>query len=290
MNRLIRFSMVLSWSFVSLSSLSAVFAAEDFVEVLDQHGDDGSGRYLYPSTITTKAADIRKLVYQQDAEFVTFEVSMAAITPETRIGISLINQAAYSAEEIDFTIGGTELRIPYWNGNGLNLIVADPDSSLFDHNVRIENPIGQPRPDNAIYVKHDPTLWLGGEGNEVSDARDVLRLDVSVERSGVGGDRFIIRLPKTVVSSILNPRSGIYAAFYSYLTTESSAVEYGAFEINSDLGGFVGWEDCDVYDILGLDQQEQFQLLAPKPDLSGLDATVVLRSTDDGFVFLPYNP
>ena len=103
MNRLIRCSMVLSWAFVSLSSLSAVFAAEDFVEVVDQHGDDGSGRYLYPSTIDTGAADIRKLVYQQDDEFVTFEVSMAAITPETRLGISLINQVAYSSEEIDFT-------------------------------------------------------------------------------------------------------------------------------------------------------------------------------------------
>jgi hypothetical protein len=196
--------------------------------------------------------------------------------------------------DFDFTIGGTELMVPYWNDHGIHALIAGPNSSLYDYNVEVENPPGQPRPDNAVYIYHDPTLWLGENGNASKDPTDVYRLEVLQERLDGESANWVLTVPlrRDLLEKFLTLKGNepvIYAAVMSYFVTTDGETEYGAHEISSQLGGHDSWEDPDVYDIAFAENQAD--LLKPKIDQAGNYGMAELKGESEGFfkIRLPWS-
>lgn len=263
--------------------------------ILDASEDDhGFGGLIYPEGVLAGSADImaaRFIVFEDKVEC---QIKMREWDATSRIGIALLDAGAMQESDYDFSIGGTELMLPYWNGHGLHALVASPDSELYDYNAKVENPAGQPRPDNAVYIYHDPTLWLGENGNASNDPYDVFRLQVRQQQLENDGANWLISvtIEREILEQFLTFEGDepvMYAALMSYFVTTSADTEFGALEVSAQLGGHDSWEDPDVYDIAFADNQAD--LLQPILGESGKKATSSLKGESQGFfkISLPWS-
>ncbi len=282
-------------SAVSLYSQAISASVYDSGWISDPIEDDhGFGGLVYPEGVLAGSGDIVAVRFVSDEDKVHCQIKMREWDPASRIAIALLDVNAMSESDFEFTIGGTELMVPYWLDHGIHALIAGPNSSLYDYNVEVENPAGQPRPDNAVYIYHDPTLWLGENGNASKDPTDVYRLDVVQERLEGESASWVLTVPlkREVLEKFLTFKGDepvIYAAVMSYFVTTGGETEYGAHEVSSQLGGHDSWEDPDVYDIAFAENQAD--LLKPKIDQTGKYKMSELKGESEGFfkVRLPWS-
>jgi hypothetical protein len=267
--------------------------SSDFEGGADDPADDdtGDGDYSYPSGVKPKSADLRQVSLRYSAKTGQLQLSIALseISDQTRVGVLLLDQVGFQAAARDWTIGGTELRAPAFTGHGVNVLLGKPSGSLFDYAAKNPNPAAEPRPDNAIYVSHLPTTWLGQAGSPTADPGDVQRVEVVV-KSHAKGKSFDVALPVTSLIGQLDTLSPkLYLMVYGYLLTGNNRTEFGSFDPGAAEGGTDSWEDSDAYDIAFVDSgTDQSQLLTVSGQ--GEAAAVVLERVGQGFLEISTGP
>lgn len=251
------------------------------IETTDAIADDnGAGSFLYPDGIDKGTADITRFSIKYSQDSWDFKISLKNPDAHTRVGMGIIDETAMASKELDFSIGGTELRLPYWNDHGVFTLLALPDTSLFDFTLEHPLPADQFRPDNSIYVQHEPTLWLNEKGEADEDPNSIYRLEVE-SIVGENDTTLIFSIDPKVVSPFVNTKSKIYILVYSYLVVPGEFVEYGAMEKTSLLGGTDSWEDSDIFDLAFTADQSS---ILQDSKLSGLEATNSVSQVGQGLL------
>ncbi|MBW2732293.1 MAG: hypothetical protein JRH20_07845 [Deltaproteobacteria bacterium] len=240
-----------------LSLWSADFASG---QVMDPEEDDtGDGDYTYPAGVPAGSVDLRSfsLAYSATSQTLSLSIGLRAITDHTRVGVLLLDETGFKQGAYDWTVGGTEIRAPLWNGHGVNMILADPDSMLFDFNATHPNPTSERRPDNVIYVHHDPTQWLGdlGASTALSDLKRLYVTKKNVDQVPT----LEVTVPAADVAPYLDTKTPkLYVLVYAYLVIDDRAsprrMEYGAYEVTeAENANSEWWADCDAYDVAFVD-------------------------------------
>lgn len=246
-----------------------------------------------PKTRLAGAADFRQFSLDYDATSgdVTITIGISEITTHTRVGLLLLDAID---QAVDYTSCGTELKMPAYAANGVNLILADPDGDLFDFiTPSLINGVGsEGRPDNVMWVNPSPQFELqdGTSGNVIYDA---YRVDVQIDRSGAF-DVLTAKIPGTRLARHLDLSGGsLYVGAYGYLlvdpgATNLTAIEYGALEVTANLGGAQGiydWWDADAYDLMFVDANTYDQAML----LTGTEANggAIVNALDAGILQIP---
>ncbi len=128
--------------------LGAYDSELDGYYAVDPEGDDvGTGEFSYPSGVADGAADIlgARVLLSPGGNGLQFEVDMAEITDETRVMLTLDSELnLLPAGSFNFD---TEVFTPDWNGHGIQICLAHPESP--DFNVWRNN---------RLYVSRDPAV------------------------------------------------------------------------------------------------------------------------------------
>jgi hypothetical protein len=276
--------------------------------VMDPEDDDqGPGTYVYPVGVDEGSSDLRsfELAYTAADGLLHFTVGLTAITENTRIGMLLLDDPSWANAGVDvvYTVGGTEVRAPNWNGTGVQLVLMDPDSPLFDFGA--DNDIDpfsdDPRPDNAIYLsENNGAPFLGADGMASYDVANLQRIDVTVD-TVVAPNTMSFDVDANWLAPHLDTTGGnLYVAIWTYTLIDVPMdqwfqIEFGAVELTEALGGLPNsatdsWRDCDAYDVMFFDvpyTQEEF-LYVPARFAGDAAATVVaFENVDEGVLQIP---
>lgn len=276
--------------------------------VMDPAGDDyGPGTYVYPRGVPMGTADLRsfELSYTAADEMLHFTIGVEAITDNTRLSLLLLDDAAWANAGISsvYTIGGTELRAPNWNDSGVQIILMDPASTLFDYAaINDLSPFSDnPAPDNAVYLRElSGAPFLGADGLPSTSMMNLERLSVTVDTM-VDPNTLSFDIDANLLTPYLDTEStNLYASLWAYTLIdlpmdEWFQIEFGALELTETLGGLPdsaldNWRDADAYDLMffgGASTQEQF-LIVPEMFVGAADDTVVtFESVDEGVLQIP---
>jgi hypothetical protein len=239
--------------------------------VLDPEDDDqGPGTYVYPPGVDEGSSDLRsfQLSYTAADGVLHFSIGLTSITENTRISMLLLDDAAWAnaGANIVYTVGGTEVRAPNWNDSGVQIILMDPDSPLFDFGAinDIDPFSDNPRPDNAIYLRESSGApFLGADGMPSYDAGNVQRLAVTVDTAASPSTMTFDVDAHWLVPYLDTTGGNLYVALWTYTLIdvpmpEWYTIEFGALEITEALGGLPAgamddWRDCDAYDVMFFD-------------------------------------
>ncbi|MEX1367673.1 MAG: glucodextranase DOMON-like domain-containing protein [Nannocystaceae bacterium] len=276
--------------------------------LMDPAGDDyGPGTYVYPMGVPMGTADLRsfQLDYTAASETLSFTIGLEAITDNTRISLLLLDDAAWANAGVDtvFTVGGTEVRGPNWNDSGVQMILMDPASPLFDFGAinDIDPFSDNPRPDNAIYLRESSGApFLGADGMFSTSMMNLERLGVTVDTM-VDPNTLSFDIDANLLSPFLDTNgSNLYVAIWTYTLIDLPMdqwfqIEFGAVELTEALGGLPNaaadnWRDVDAYDMMFFDggpTQEEF-LLVPELFMGDPAGTVVtFESLGEGVLEIP---
>jgi hypothetical protein len=283
----------------------ADFASD--LEMDPEDDDQGPGTYSYPMGVDDGSSDLRsfELTYTAADEMLHFTLGLTSITDNTRISLMLLDDPAWAnaGSNVVFTVGGTEVRAPNWNDTGVQLVLMDPDSTLFDYGaVNDLDPFSDnPRPDNAIYLsENDGAPFLGADGMPSYTIDNVHRLDVTVDT---------LASPNTlsfdIDANVLAPHldtdaENLYVAIWTYTLIELPMdqwfqIEFGAVEVTEDLGGLpnsadANWRDCDAYDVMFFDgayTQEDFLDVPEMFPGDAVDTVVAFENVGEGVLQIP---
>lgn len=277
-------------------------------EVLDPEDDDyGPGTYVYPMGVDTGSSDLRSFAmdYTASDEMLHFTLGLTTITENTRISMLLLDDAAWAnaGNSIVFTVGGTEVRAPNWNDSGVQLVLMDPDSPLFDFgSINDIDPFSDnPRPDNAIYLREaNGAPFLGEDGMPSSDAGNLRRLNVTVDAM-VDPNTMSFDIDANWLSPYLDTESGnLYVAIWTYTLIDLpmdqwNQIEFGAVELTEALGGLANtamdnWRDPDAYDMMffgGAYTQETFMDVPVMFMGDPANTVVTFGNVDEGVLQIP---
>ncbi|MCX4242976.1 hypothetical protein OEB96_20270 [Paraliomyxa miuraensis] len=276
--------------------------------LLDPEDDDyGPGDYVYPMGVDSGSSDLRtfELDYTAVDGMLHFTLGLTTITENTRISMLLLDDDAWAnaGSDIVYTVGGTEVRTPNWNDSGVQLILMDPASPLFDFGAinDIDPFSDNPRPDNAIYLREaSGAPFLGEDGMPSYSTMNLRRLDVMVDTMA-DPNTMSFDVDATWLAPYLDTQStNLYVAVWTYTLIDLPMdqwfqIEFGAVEITEALGGLpVGtmddWRDCDAYDMMFFDgafSQESF-LDVPAMFMGDPANTVVtFENVDEGVLQVP---
>jgi hypothetical protein len=283
----------------------ADFASE---VVMDPEDDDqGPGTYSYPLGVDDGSSDLRsfQLSYTAADAMLHFTIELTSISDNTRISMLLLDDPAWANAGVDvvYTVGGTEVRAPNWNDSGVQLVLMDPDSPLFDFGAinDIDPFSDNPRPDNAIYLREaSGAPFLGADGMPSYSADDVQRLDVTVDTTASPNTMTFDVDANWLVPYLDTEGANLYVAIWTYTLIDLPMdqwfqIEFGALEITEALGGLPGsamddWRDCDAYDVMFFDgayTQEEF-LTVPEMFAGDPSNTVVtFENVGEGVLQVP---
>lgn len=240
-------------------------------ELLDPEDDDyGPGAYVYPMGVDDASSDLRsfELDYTAADGLLHFTIGLTAITDNTRISMLLLDDDAWAnaGASIVYTVGGTEVRGPNWNASGVQLVLMDPDSALFDFGAinDIDPFSNNPRPDNAIYISEaNEAPFLGEDGMPSYDLMNLRRLDVTVDTMAMPNTMTFDIDANWLTSYLDTSSSNLYVAIWTYTLIDLpmdqwGQIEFGAVELTEALGGLPNaaqdnWRDCDAYDMMFFD-------------------------------------
>lgn len=275
--------------------------------VMDPAGDDyGPGTYVYPMGVPMGTADLRsfELSYTAMDQMLHFTIGVEAITDNTRLSLLLLDDPAWANAGVNnvYTVGGVEVRGPDWNDNGVQIVLMDPASPLFDFGAinDIDPFSDNPRPDNAIYLREmNGAPFLGADGMFSSSMMNLERLNVVVDTM-VDPNTLSFDLDANLVAPYLDTMSSnLYVALWSYTLIDLPMdqwfqIEFGAVEITETLGGLPNaaadnWRDPDTYDMMFFSgtTQEEF-LTIPEMFMGDPANTVVLfENVDEGVLQIP---
>lgn len=250
---------------IDLSVWEADFASGLVIDPEDD--DQGPGTYVYPMGVDGGSSDLRsfELDYSAADSMLHFTLGLTSITENTRIGMLLLDEPAWSnaGMNVVFTVGGTEVRAPDWNASGVQLVLMDPDSPLFDFGAinDIDPFSDNPRPDNAIYLSEsDGAPFLGADGLPSYSTANLQRLDVTVDAL-VDPNTMSFDVDANWLAPYFDTTGGnVYVAIWTYTLLELpmgqwNEIEFGALELTEALGGLPNaamdnWRDCDAYDVM----------------------------------------
>ena len=276
--------------------------------VMDPEDDDqGPGSYLYPAGVDDGSSDLRsfELSYTAADNLLHFTIGLTSITENTRISLMLLDDPSWAnaGNNSVYTVGGTEVRVPNWNQTGVQLVLMDPASPLFDFGA--ENDIDPfsdtPRPDNAIYLsENDGAPFLGADGMPSYDLANVQRIDVTVDTAASPNTMTFDVDANWLASHIDTEAANLYVALWTYTIIDLPMdqwfqIEFGALEITAALGGLGdgvadNWRDADVYDVMFFDgayTQEEL-LTVPETFMGDASETVVtFENVDEGVLQIP---
>lgn len=276
--------------------------------LLDAQDDDyGPGDYVYPMGVDDTSSDLRsfELDYTAVDGMLHFTIGLTSITENTRIGMMLLDDTSWAnaGSDIVFTVGGTEVRSPNWNGSGVQLVLMDPASPLFDFGAinDIDPFSDNPRPDNAIYLSEsNGAPFLGEDGMPSYDTMNLRRLDVAVD-AAADPNTMSFDLDANWIAPYLDTEaSNLYVAVWTYTLIDLpmadwGQIEFGAVEITEALGGLpVGtmddWRDTDAYDMMFFDgaySQESFLDVPAMFMGDPADTVVTFGNVDEGVLQVP---
>jgi len=259
----------------------SVWMADFSSELVEDPEDDdvGPGSYVYPMGVDAGSSDLRsfQLSYTAADSLLHFSIGLTSITENTRIAMMLLDDPAWANAAMSnfvFTVGGTEVRAPNWNGTGVQMILMDPSSPLFDFGaINDIDPFSDvPRPDNAIYLSEgDGAPFLGADGNPSYDDANLERLEVVVD-TAVSPNTMTFEIDANLLAPYLDTESeNLYVAIWTYTIIDVPMadwymIEFGALEMTEALGGLPNsaadnWRDSDAYDMMFFDgafTQEEF--------------------------------
>lgn len=283
----------------------ADFASEVIMDPEDD--DQGPGTYAYPLGVDDGSSDLRsfQLSYTAADGLLHFTIELTSITENTRISMLLLDDPAWANAGVSsvFTVGGTEVRAPNWNDNGVQMVLMDPSSPLFDFGAinDIDPFSDNPRPDNAIYLREaNGAPFLGADGMPSYDDANVQRLDVVVD-TAVSPNTMTFDVDANWLVPYLDTTGGnLYVAIWTYTLIDVPmdqwfTIEFGALELTEALGGLPNgamdnWRDCDAYDVMFFDgayTQEQF-LTVPEMFMGDPSNTVVtFENVGEGVLQVP---
>lgn len=283
----------------------ADFAAE---VVLDPEDDDyGPGSYVYPMGVDDTSSDLRsfEMSYTAADGLMHFTIGLTSISDNTRIGMMLLDDAAWANAGADnvFTVGGVELRSPNWNATGVQMILMDPDSALFDFGAinDIDPFSDNPRPDNAIYLEEaNGAPFLGADGLPSYVTGNLQRLDVTVD-AAASPATLTFDVDAHWLTPYLDTESpNLYVAVWAYTLIDVPMpdwymIEFGALELTEALGGLPNvapdnWRDCDAYDVMFFDgayTQESFLDVPAMPMGDPVSSVVVFETVGEGVLQIP---
>lgn len=275
---------------------------------LDPEDDDfGPGTYVYPMGVDTGSSDLRsfELDYTADDETLHFTIGLTSITDNTRISMMLLDDAAWAnaGNDIVFTVGGTEVRSPNWNDSGVQLVLMDPDSTLFDFGAinDIDPFSDNPRPDNAIYLREaSGAPFLGEDGMPSYEMANLRRLDVTVDAVADPNTLGFDVDANWLAPYLDTESSNLYVAIWTYTLVDLpmeqwNEIEFGAVELTEALGGLPDaamddWRDCDAYDMMffgGAYTQEELLTVPEMFRGDPANTVVTLENVEEGVLQVP---
>jgi hypothetical protein len=234
-----------------------------------------------------------------------FTIGLTTISDNTRIGMMLLDDAAWANAGANhvFTVGGAEVRSPNWNATGVQLVLMDPNSALFDFGAinDIDPFSDNPRPDNAIYLdESNGAPFLGADGLPSYGTGNLQRLDVAVD-TGASPATMSFDVDASWLTPYLDTESpNLYVAIWSYTIIDVPMadwymIEFGALEVTEALGGLSNvapdnWRDCDAYDVMffeGAYTQESFLDVPVMPMGDPVSSVVVFENVGEGVLQIP---
>jgi len=283
----------------------ADFASE---VVMDPEDDDyGPGTYVYPMGVDDASSDLRsfELSYTAADGLLHFTIGLTSIGDNTRIGMMLLDDAAWAnaGTSAVFTVGGVEVRSPNWNSTGVQMILMDPSSPLFDFGAinDIDPFSDNPRPDNAIYLDEaNGAPFLGADGLASYATDNLQRLDVTVDTMAAPATMSFDVDANWLTPYLDTESPNLYVAIWTYTLIDVPMpdwymIEFGALELTEALGGLSNgaadnWRDCDAYDMMffaGAYDQETFLDVPAMFAGEAVDTVVVFENVDEGVLQVP---
>jgi glycosidase len=220
----------------------------------NENDDKGGGNYSYAG-VPVGSADIREVNITTSANVnsLNFNIKMETVNQFTRLGFSIVNNLNGVYTE---AMQNVELRIPEWNGKGVFIILASPNSAYYDSSC-----------ENIIFTSRNPL-------------QTSIRINIDSSATTVGEINF--SLPLSLLESIMGTfNTPWYLGIYSYLKNQN-----GTIEVNSASGGSNAVEDPDVYDVIFFaDQNFQERLLSnySSPEDIGGPRIAVIGKEERGY-------
>ena len=226
----------------------------------------GDVQYTPPSEISPEELDIEQFRIEaigEDYDQLHFVVKMGGINDRTRLGLLVTNPVSTLADgprELD-------LELPDWNGAGIFLSLADPNSVTFNSTI-----------ENRFQESRDPEIF----GNQV----------VQIDAGALTLNQFDFIVPLAYLDSLLGGwnQERVFILFSYVAESDGSG---NSTEISETQGGIDGPEDPDIYDAAfirsGFWQNRILTNYIPAgntsgPRLSALDGTgrgqAILESSD----------
>jgi cyclomaltodextrinase len=217
----------------------------------NENDDKGTGNYTYPG-VPAGSADIREvnITASQNLDSLKFNIKMETVNQYTRLGFSIVNNlnGVYTEAMQD-----VELRIPEWNGKGIFLILAAPNSAYLDSAY-----------ENILFISRSPLQTS---------------VRINVNASAIASGEINFSLPLSLLEGVMGTyKDSWYLGIYSYLKNQN-----GTIEVNS---GSSPVEDPDVYDVIFFaDQKFQERLLSnySSPDDIGGPRIAVIGKEQRGY-------
>lgn len=276
--------------------------------IMDPEDDDqGPGSYAYPAGVDEGSSDLRsfELTYSAADGMLHFTLGLTSITENTRISLLLLDDPSWANAGSNnvYTVGGTEVRAPNWNGTGVQLVLMDPASPLFDFGADNDiDPFSDtPRPDNAIYLSEsDGAPFLGADGMPSYAVDNLQRLDVTVDAAASPSTMSFDVDANWLIPYLDTDGENLYVAIWTYTLIDLPMdqwfqIEFGALELTGALGGLPdgatdNWRDADVYDVMFFDgayTQEEFLDVPEMFEGDAAETVVTFENVDEGVLQIP---
>jgi hypothetical protein len=221
-----------------------------FLTVLDTYYDDnGTGSYSYPEGQDDAADFLQIMILDNGIDSILFQLDMANITDATRILFQICTDIEGMYYEPPLL--NIEITTPEWNGSGVQICLADPNSPNFEPEIH-----------NRLIIARAPVEFG-------------IPLQVSTD-----GNTFTFLIAVSDLEAVMGSynREWYYGA-WSFL--EGPPGTFGhSWEVDAEHGGVAGIQDPDVFDIMFVDNRElQKRMLSNY----SLNRTCTMDNTGRGF-------
>ncbi|MBU0518112.1 hypothetical protein KJ564_04160, partial [bacterium] len=234
-----------------------IFWYSDGYHAIDAEDDDiGGGAYTYP-IVSSDAADLLYCYLHDadDGDSLGVEIGLADITHETRVLLQICTEVG--GFYVTPPLFDTEIATADWNGNGIQICLADPDSP--DYNPAIHN---------ILQISRNP-LQTG--------------ITVDVTEDAISYNVFHFEIAVDDLEDILGTYNrGWYYGIYSFLEGPEGTAGH-SWEIDAAHGGLDQGYDPDGFDALFMDNRDLQQIMFN--NFSG-NRTCTIDNEGRGFVLL----
>lgn len=181
-----------------------------------ENDDDGPGNYTYPGSITAHSGDIKSIDITTNSsnDSLEFTITMGAIDDYTRLALEITDRL--EGTFVNAPANAT-IKIPEWNGVGVFMTIAAPNSSQLSGD------------ENKLYISRDP-LQVGHT------------IQVNADSKTIGKYKFALSL-KDLENAMGSFTGKWYFGAYSYFGNNS-----GAIKVDGSMGGSGLTGNPNVYD------------------------------------------